>query len=138
MRFSANEIKALALYYGSYRKAAAKTGVGTASLTDAGNGDIKGTHYTLSDKNYQKINRHINRLGPKAKKQLRDWNKLLESNNEHPNANKAFMNGKQWEREAGLKTFLQYGNRMDGKTLWNKILTKFYDKHNWQKGRWKR
>lgn len=137
MRYSPDEIKALALHYGSYRAAAKKTGVPVASLTDAANADIKGQAYRLSDKNYDKINRHLKRLGQPAKNSLKQYNRLLESISDHPNVKRAFMNAKQSEREAvkNLRNKAQY-RKLKAQIFWTKIMAKFYDKYHWTKGRY--
>lgn len=133
MRYSPDEIKALALHYGSYDKAAKKIGIGKASLVDAANADIKGKAYRLSDKNYDKISRHIRRLGDKNKKDLKQWNKLLDSISDHPNVKRAFMNAKQSERVSALRTRNRY-RKLKAKVYWTKVMSKFYDKYNWKKG----
>jgi hypothetical protein len=139
VRYSPDEIKALALHYGSYEKASKKLGIGKASLVDAGNADIKGKAYRLSEKNYSKIHRHISRLGDKSKQDLKKWEKVLDSISDHPNVKRAFMNTKQSDREwvKELQNKAQY-RKLKANIFWTKVMSKFYDKYGWKKGAWKR
>lgn len=135
MRYSPDEIKSLVLHYGSYEKAAKKLRIGKASLVDAANADIKGKAYRLSDKNYDKINRHIKRLSDANKKDLKEWEKVLSLNADHIKAKKAFMNAKQSEREWAKKQIKKYKSKLKSSVLMSKIMSKFYDKYGWKKGK---
>lgn len=139
MRYSPDEIKSIVLHYGSYEKAAKKLRIGKASLVDAANADIKGKAYRLSEKNYDKINRHLKRLSPSNKKEIQKWEKLLGTMNGHIGVKKAFMNAKQTDR---LKTKELRGKRgyqrLKEKIFWTKVMAKFYDKYGWKRGTFKR
>lgn len=137
MRYLPDELKAIALHYGSYNVAAKKLNIGKASLVDAANSDIKGKAYSLSEKNYNKIYRHLSRLGQSSKNNIRAYEKLLESISDHPNVKRGYMNAKQSDREwvKNLRQKVQY-RKLKSNIFWNKVMTKFYDKYNWQKGRW--
>lgn len=139
MRYSADELKAIVLHYGSYNVAAKKLGIGKASLVDAANADIKGRSYRLSDKNYDKINKHLKRLKQPAKNNIRDYEKLLDSISDHPNVKRGYMNAKQSDREAtkNLRRKAQY-RKLKSSIFWTKIMSKFYDKYSWKKGQWSR
>lgn len=136
-RYSPDEIKSLVLHYGSYEKAAKKLKIGKASLVDAANADIKGKAYTLSDANYKKIFQHINRLKPSTKRELKEWEKVLAKTADHLPAKKAFMNAKQSDREWARKQIKKYGKQLKDKILFSKIMSKFYDKYGWQRGRFR-
>jgi hypothetical protein len=135
MRFSADELKAIVLHYGSYDKARKKLGIGKASLIDAANADISGRSYRLSDANATKIQKHLNRLGKPARGKIRQYEKLLDSISDHPNVKRGFMNANQADREWAMQTRNKY-KRLKANILWTKIMSKFYDKYGWKKGRW--
>jgi hypothetical protein len=139
VRYSPDELKAIVLHYGSYEIAAKKLGIGKASLVDAANADIKGRAYKLTDKNYDKVNRHLKRLSDKNRKDIRAYEKLLDTISDHPNVKRAFMNAKQRDREwtKNLHTQPKY-KRLKEKIFWEKIMSKFYDKYQWKRGHWKR
>lgn len=138
MRYSPDEIKALALHYGSYEKASKILKIGKASLVDAANADIKGKAYRLSDKNYDKISRHIRRLSDANKKELKQWEKVLEKTADHLPAKKAFMNAKHSDRIWARQQTKKYGRKLKQKILFSKIMSKFYDKYGWKKGQFSR
>lgn len=100
-----------------------------ASLTDAANADIKGKAYKLSDKNYNKIAKHINRLGDKTRRQLRSNEKLLERMSDYPNVKTGFMRSKPQDRKemAELYSKKKY-DKLKSSVLWAKMTEKFYDK----------
>jgi len=137
LRYSSDEIKAIVLHYGSYEKAAKKLRIGKASIVDAANADIKGKAYRLSEKNYDKIYRHIKRLSPANKKDIKSWEKILEATQGHIAVKRAFMNAKHSERLWAQKQFTKYSRRMKAQILWHKIMEKFYDKYQWKRGRWR-
>lgn len=139
MRYSPDEIKSIVLHYGSYEKAAKKLRIGKASIIDAANADIKGKAYRLSDANYDKIYRHLKRLSPSNRKEIKQWEKLLEKISDHPNVKRAFMNAKQSDRAwaKNLSTRKAYA-RMKESIFWTKVMSKFYDKYGWKKGQWRR
>lgn len=124
MHYSPDDIKALALHYGSYNKAAKALKIGKASLVDAANADIKGKRYKLSDKNIDKIYRAIKRLPDKEKKDLRQWNKFLGSISGSPNLKKAFMNIKQENRIKAKKGYLTKKQRyIEGMPWWEYMIS---------------
>ncbi len=139
VRYSPDEIKAIVLHYGSYEKASKKLHIGKASLVDAGNADIKGKVYRLSDKNYEKISKHLKRLGSEAKKDIKGYEKILESTGDHPNQKRAFMNAKHKDREWVMRLRGQKKYRaLKEKNFWGMVMSKFYDKYGWQRGQFKR
>ena len=135
--YTPDAIKAIALFFGSYNKASKHLHIGKASLVDAANADLKGTSYHLSLANQNKIFKWQNRLSPKNKKELHKWYKALEFNSEHPAAKRAFMNARAEDRLWGRDNIIKYSKVLASKNLWGKIASKFYDKYNWQKGKWK-
>lgn len=136
--YTPDAIKALALHFGSYEKAAKHLGVSKASLINAGNADITGKTYELSTKVQARIFAFMQRIGAKRKKDIQLWHKLLEHTGTLA-VKRAFMNAKPAERQWAQQLYAQRKfQQLKAKNFWGKVMSKFYDKYKWQRGKFKR
>lgn len=136
--YSPDELKAIALHYGSFERAAKAFHIPAGSLARAAKADITGNGFQLAEKSTEKISEKLKRLSTSSKTEIRQYVRMFRQVEDHPNIKKALLNTSTNDRKMIANNLKKYSSRLRQDILWTKIMAKLYDKYQWQRGKFSR